>query len=85
MTQFNTYDVFLESFLSDTLKVERLESQIILKILGPNRTIKIAYGHISLREECLCLLIAKIVKVVTASDYHIGLFKLKNPDEKSSV
>ena len=54
--KFNVHDTFLESLLSGTLKVERLENQIILIFLGAikpkglNRIVKISYGHLYLCE-----------------------------------
>ena len=36
--KFSAHDAFLESPSSGTLKIERLESQIILKVLGSNKT-----------------------------------------------
>ena len=56
--KFSAHDSFLEQPSSGTLNVERLESQIILKVLGSKPKglipiLKIGYGHLCLREENL--------------------------------
>ena len=56
---FRTHDAFLEYPSSGTLRVKRLESQIILEVLvagipeGLNIIPKISHGHLCLREENL--------------------------------
>ena len=56
--KFSAYDAFLEK--TGRLKIERLESQIILKYLRAikpkdlNVIAKIVYGHLCLREDNLC-------------------------------